>query len=167
MILCSINDKKDFMNKLLAGDCFHSFLLKEVSISGFVPLSIDGRINTAFFSPQDSEAAHFLEEKYACWSDIRPICFDFMKGKRTPTHFQFILYLKSEALHQLLAKEQLTKDSAMIQNLVCNIKYEQGKITLTSAVDYSGFTLDKQAEHLWDRTLMKFLTRKQISYTLE
>ena len=155
------------MNKLLAGDCFHSFLLKEASIFGFVPLSIDGRINTAFFSTEDADSARFLEEEYACWSDIRPICFDFIKGKRTPTRFQFILYLKSEALHQLLTKEQLTKDSAMIQNLVLNIKYEQGKITLTSAVDYSGFTLDKQAEHLWDQTIMKFLTRKQISFTLE
>lgn len=167
MILCSINDKKDFMNKLLTGDCFHSFLLKEASISGFVPLSIDGRINAAFFSTEDADSARFLEEEYACWSDIRPICFDFIKGKRTPTRFQFILYLKSGVLQQLLTKEQLTKDSAMIQNLVLNIKYEQGKITLTSAVDYSGFTLDKQAEHLWDQTIMKFLTGKQISYTLE
>ena len=167
MILCSINDKKDFMNKMLTGDCFHSFLLKEASISGFVPLSIDGRINAAFFSTEDADSARFLEEEYACWSDIRPICFDFIKGKRTPTRFQFILYLKSGVLQQLLTKEQLTKDSAMIQNLVLNIKYEQGKITLTSAVDYSGFTLDKQAEHLWDQTIMKFLTGKQISYTLE
>ena len=167
MILCKITDKKDFMNKLLAGDCFYSFLLKEASICSFVPFSIDGRINTSFFSTEDSDSAHFLEEEYACWSDIRSICFDFIKGKRTPTRFQFILYLKSDAVNQLLTKEELTKDSAMIQNLVVNIKYEQGNITLTSGVDYSGFTLDKQAEHLWDQTFMKFLTQKQISYTLE
>ena len=61
MILCRINDKKDFMNKLLATDCFHSFLLKEASICGFVPFSIDGRINTSFFSTEDSDSAHFLE----------------------------------------------------------------------------------------------------------
>ena len=36
-----------------------------------------------------------------------------------------------------------------------------------SGVDYSDFILDKQAEHLWDQTFMKFLTQKQISYTLE
>lgn len=167
MILCSISDKKDFMNKLLAGDCFYSFLLKEASISGFVPLLIDGRINTAFFSSEDADSAHFLEEEYACWSDIRPICFDFIKGKRTPTRFQFILYLKSDAVNQLLAKEQLTKESVMVQNFVLNIKYEQGTINITSGVNYSAFTLDKQAEQLWDRTLMKFLNQKQISYTLE
>lgn len=167
MILCKITDKKDFMNKLLAGDCFYSFLLKEASISGFVPLQIDGRINTAFFSAEDTDSAHFLAEEYACWSDIRPMCFDFIKGKRTPTRFHFILYLKSEALSQLLLKQQLTKENSMVRNLVLNIKYEQGAITITSGVDYSSFTLDKQAEHLWDQTVMKFLSQKQIAYTIE
>lgn len=167
MILCKITDKKDFMHKFLAGDCFYSFLLKEASISGFVPMQIDGRINASFFAADDPEASRFLSEEYACWSDIRPICFDFIKGKRTPTRFQFVLYLKSEATNQLLLKDNLTKEDSLVQNLVLNIKYEQGVITLTSGVDYSAFTLDKQAEHLWDQTLMKFLTQKQIAYTME
>ena len=167
MILCKITDKKDFMNKFLAGDCFYSFLLKDASILGFVPLQIEGRINKAFFSEEDPDAAHFLLEEYASWSDIRPICFDFIKGKRTPTRFQFVLYLKSDALNQLLLKENLTKESSLVQNLILNIKYEQGEISITSGVDYSSFTLDKQAEHLWDQTLMKFLNQKQIAYTIE
>lgn len=167
MILCSINDKKDFMNKFLAGDCFYSFLLKEASITGFVPMQIDGRINTSFFEAEDPEAARFFKEEFASWADIRPFCFDFIKGKRTPTRFHFVLYLNSEASNQLLTKEHLTKEASMIQNLVLNIKYEQGRITLVSGVDYSSFTLDKQAENLWDKTVMKFLSHKQISYTLE
>lgn len=167
MILCKITDKKDFMNKLLAGDCFYSFVVKEASIMGFVPFQIDGRINTAFFSGEDSDAALFLSEEYARWEDIRPICFDLIKGKRTPTRFQFILYLKQEAVGQLLNKEQLTKESSFVQHFVINIRFEQGEISLTTAVDYSSFTLDKQAEHLWDQTMMKFLSGKQIAYTLK
>ena len=167
MILCKITDKKDFMNKLLAGDCFYSFTLKEASILGFLPISIDGRVNSSFFSENDTEAIHYLEEEYAKWEDVRPICFDLIKGKRTPTRFQFILYLKQSSAEQLLAKENLTKETSFIRNFVLNIRFEQGIITLTSAVDYSDFTLDKQAEQLWDQSIMKFLTQKQISYTLE
>lgn len=167
MILCKITDKKDFMNKLLTGDCFYSFLVKEASITGFVPFQIDGRINTAFFSDEDPDAAHFLSEEFAQWEDIRPICFDLIKGKRTPTRFQFILYLKKEAVDQLMTKEHLTRETSFVQNFVLNIRFDQGMVTLTTAVDYFSFTLDKQAEHLWDQTLMKFLSGKQISYTME
>ena len=107
MILCKITDKKDFMNKLLAGDCFYSFLLKEASITGLIHFQLDGRINTAFFSEEDPDAPHFLSDAFAKWEDVRPICFDLIKGKRTPTRFQFILYLKKDAVDQLLHKEQL------------------------------------------------------------
>lgn len=166
MILCKLTDKKDFINKLLAGDCFYSFLLKEASITGFVPFQIDGRINTSFFSEDDPETARFLSEEYAQWEDIRPICFDLIKGKRTPTRFQFILYLKKDATDQVLGKEKLTRDSAMVRHFVLNIRFEQGEMTLTTAVDYSSFTMDKQAEQLWDQALMKFLSGKQINYTM-
>lgn len=166
MILCKITDKKDFINKLLAGDCFYSFLLKEAIINGFVPFQIDGRINTSFFSDEDPDAAHFLSGEYAQWEDIRPICFDLIKGKRTPTKFQFILYLKNEAADQVLFKEHMTRDSAFVRHFVLNIRFEQGEMTLTTAVDYSAFTMDKQAEHLWDQALMKFLSGKQINYTI-
>ena len=167
MLLCKITDKKDFMNKLLTGDCFYSFVLKEASILGFLPFSIDGKVNPAFFSQEDSDATHHLEEEYAKWEDARPFCFDLIKGKRTPTRFQFVLYLKKSALEQLLMKENLSKETSCIQNFVLNIRFEQGVITLTSAVDYTTFTLDKQAEQLWDQSLMKFLNKKEISYTLD
>lgn len=166
MILCKITDKKDFMNKLLGGDCFYSFLLKEASIHSFIPFWLDGRINTAFFSEDDPDAAHYSGEEFTRWEDVRPICFDMIKGKRTPTRFQFILYLKKEAVEQVLAKEQMTIEEALVQHFVLNVRFEQGELTLTTAVDYSSFTLDKQAEYLWDQSLMKFLSGKQISYTL-
>lgn len=167
MILCKITDKKDFMNKLLGGDCFYSFLLKEASILGLIPFQLDGRLNTAFFTEDDAEAAHFLSDEFVKWEDIRPTCFDLIKGKRTPTRFQFILYLKKDAATQVLSKEELTMESALIRHFVLNVRFEQGEITLTTAVDYSAFTLDKQAEHLWDQALMKFLSGKHISYILD
>ena len=166
MILCKITDKKNFMSKLLTEDCFHSFLIKEASISGFVSIHIDGRINTGFFSDDDPDKARLLTQEYASWSNMQKMCFDFIKGKRTPTRFHFVLYLKSEAVKQLLAKEGLTKEQTFVQNFVLNIKYEQGTITLTPAVNYASFTLDKQAEQLWDRSIIKFLTGKQIPYTI-
>lgn len=164
MILCKIKDKKDFMGKLLAGESFDSFLLKEASIHGFVPYRIDGHINKAFFRVEDDDSASFLAYEYAQWKDIRPVCFDLIKGKRTPTRFTFVLYLKPEAMNSMFEKAGITLENSLVQNLILNIRFEQGEMSITTGVDYSEFTLDKQAEQLWDTTTRKFLDKKEIAY---
>lgn len=164
MILCKIKDKKDFMGKLLAGETFDSFLLKEASIHSFVPYLIDGHINKAFFGDTSDDSSVFTAYEYAQWKDIRPICFDLIKGKRTPTKFVFVLYLKPEAMTAMFDKAGISSTESLVQNLILNIRFEQGEMSITTAVDYSGFTLDKQAEQLWDTTTRKFLDRKEISY---
>ena len=164
MILCKIKDKKDFIGKLLAGECFDSFLLKEASIHGFVPFQIDGHINKGFFPTDDPEYTDKTAYEYAKWKDIRPICFDLIKGKRTPTKFAFVLYLKPEAMHAMFEKAGISLDNSLVQNLILNIRFEQGEMSIVTGVDYSGFTLDKQGEQLWDSTTKKFLDKKEIAY---
>lgn len=166
MILCKLKDKKDFMAKLLAGECFDSFLLKEASIHGFIPFSLDGHVNKAFFQSEDSDTSSYLAYEYVQWKDVRPICFDLIKGKRTPTKFMFVLYLKPEAMNSMLEKAGLSAQNSLVQNLILNIRFEQGEMSITTGVDYSGFTLDKQAEQLWDNTTGKFLDKKEISYEM-
>ena len=164
MILCKIKDKKDFIGKLLTGECFDSFLLKEASIHGFVPFQIDGHINKGFFDADDPDSADKLAYEYTRWKDIRPICFDLIKGKRTPTKFMFVLYLKPEAANAMFEKAGISMENSMVQNLILNIRFEQGEMTITTGVDYLGFTLDKQGEQLWDTTARKFLAKKEIAY---
>lgn len=164
MILCKIKDKKDFIGKLLASECFDSFLLKEASIHGFVPYQIDGHINKSFFHGDDLNTNGYLAYEYAQWKDIRPVCFDLIKGKRTPTKFMFVLYLKPEAVNAMFEKAGLSLENSLVQNLILNIRFEQGEMSITTGVDYSGFTLDKQGEQLWDTTTRKFLDKKEIEY---
>ena len=164
MILCKITDKKDFMGKLLTGDSFDSFLLKEASIHSFVPYLIDGHINKAFFSDETDNTNAFTAYEYAQWKDIRPVCFDLIKGKRTPTRFMFVLYLKHDAMNAMFDKAGISASESLVQNLILNIRFEQGEMSIITGVDYSGFTLDKSAEQLWDTTTIKFLDKKEISY---
>ena len=113
---------------------------------------------------EDADAASFLDYDYAQWKDIRPVCFDLIKGKRTPTKFTFVLYLKPEALSAMFEKAGISQQDSLVQNLILNIRFEQGEMSITTGVDYSGFTLDKQAEQLWDSTTRKFLDKKEIAY---
>lgn len=164
MILCKITDKKVFMAKLLAGETFDSFLLKEASIHSFVPYLIDGHINHAFFSDESEDSVTFTTYEYAQWKDIRSICFDLIKGKRTPTKFMFVLYLKPEAMMAMFDKAGISASESLVQNLILNIRFDQGEMNITTGIDYSGFTLDKSAEQLWDATTLKFLDKKEIAY---
>lgn len=152
------------MAKLLAGECFDSFLLKEASIHSFVPYLIDGHINKAFFGDDTADATAFTTYEYTQWKDIRPICFDLIKGKRTPTRFMFVLYLKPEAMNAMFDKAGILASDSLVQNLILNIRFEQGEMSIITGVDYSGFTLDKSAEQLWDTTTIKFLDKKEIAY---
>ena len=152
------------MAKLLTGETFDSFLLKEAAIYGFVPYRIDGHINKAFFSDQSEEDTAFTSYEYVQWKDIRTVCFDLIKGKRKPTKFIFVLYLKPEAMSAMFEKAEFSATESLVKNLIFNIRFEQGEMSITTGIDYSGFTLDKQAEQLWDTTARKFLDKKEIAY---
>ena len=164
MILCKIKDKKDFMGKLLTSESFDSFLLKEATVYGFVPYQIDGHINKAFFDTAESDTSSFLTYEYAQWKDIRPVCFDLIKGRRTPTKFIFVLYLKPEAVNAMFEQAGISSTDSLVQNLILNIRFDQGEMNITTGIDYYGFTLDKSAEQLWDATTLKFLDKKEIAY---
>ncbi len=164
MILCKITDKKDFMGKLLTSDCFDSFLLKEASLHTFVSFQIDGHINKAFFQTMETEQDTSFTYEYSQWKDIRPFCFDLIKGKRTPTKFTFILYLKPEAMNAMFEQADISFANSLIQNLVLNIRFEHGEMTITTGVDYTDFTMEKQAQQLWDQTTTKFLYKKGIVF---
>ena len=76
----------------------------------------------------------------------------------------FILYLKPEAMNSMFEKAGISLENSMVQNLIFNIRFEQGEMSITTAIDYSGFTMDKQGEQLWDTTARKFLDKKAIAY---
>ena len=67
-------------------------------------------------------------------------------------------------MNSMFEKAGISAFNSLVQNLILNIRFEQGEMSITTAVDYSGFTLDKQAEQLWDTTARKFLDKKEISY---
>jgi hypothetical protein len=64
----------------------------------------------------------------------------------------------------MFEKAGISMENSMVQNLILNIRFEQGEMTITTGVDYLGFTLDKQGEQLWDTTARKFLDKKEIAY---
>lgn len=162
MILCKITDLKDFMGKLLNTDCFDSFLLGEAILHTGNSFVIDGHVNFDFYTEEERQDPQIVPYDFVEWKASRSVCFELIKGKRTPTSFQFVFYLKPEAMKQVL--EHAGYSDAVVRQMVLNIKYDSNGLTLTTGIAYHVFTMDKQPDTLWDNAARKFLLKKEISF---
>lgn len=160
MIGIQIKELKDFMGKLLKSECFDSFLLEEALISTSATYTIDGKINADFYTPEEKQDTDCLAHEFLAWKDIRPLCFDLIKGKRTPLNFKFVLQLMPEYWHALMP------DDTSVKAAVLTIKYDGSVLTLVTGISYHTFVLDKTPDRLWDSSVEKFLDKKDIKYEL-
>ncbi|MBP3579556.1 MAG: hypothetical protein J6K15_15740 [Lachnospiraceae bacterium] len=154
MISLKILEMNRFMGKLLKGETFDGFLLKE----GFLRTNIEYRFQGQLFAEYfDTEEQAKLEEKYVYWGELRPTVFELIKGKKTPLAFSFTLLLTKNDTTQLLARRQVNvgEDSP---SLFLQIRFEHGTGHMVTGTARNVFTLDKSLEEAWDaevRQLMK------------
>ncbi|MCI8985697.1 MAG: hypothetical protein HFI60_07070 [Lachnospiraceae bacterium] len=104
MIALKITNVKQFMGKLLGGEDFDSFLLEEATISTYNTFHIDGHQNRDFYTSEEWEDKEMRPYDFTKWKTIRPVCFDLIKGRRTPAAFQFVLHLIPEYVASVLKK---------------------------------------------------------------
>lgn len=162
MLALKIIDIKDFMNKLLIGGVFDRFSFVEASITTFNTFTIDGKLHYDFFDT-DTKAA-FLENstEYSMWHDMKSYCFSIIRGRRTPLNFRIVFELSHEQVQSLLRNENHIADIP-VRSFYLNIQYKNQTLLCTTGVSYTSFSLDKRLEHLWDDSLVTFLSSHQIS----
>lgn len=163
MTALQISSVKQFMNHLLAAETFDSFLLEEAVISTANTFTIDGHVNREFYQNDEDAHAQNLPE-FRPWRELKSLCFDLIKGRRTPLFFRFVLHLKPETASSLLEKEGCETDLSQLKALVLTIRYDGSKAVLTTGTAFHTFVPSKEPDAIWDRTLKKFLDSKGISY---
>lgn len=175
MLALRITSMKNFMSRLLASDTFDCFLLEEAVISTANTFTIDGRVNQDFFDEDDRAAMNSgtlsasgqiptFKREFRPWSEIKGLCFDLIKGKRTPLFFRFVLHLMPEKADALLAKENCDADPSQIKALVLNIRYDGSNAILTTGTSFYTFVPSKEPDAIWDKALMRYLEGKGIEY---
>lgn len=164
MIALNIPEIKDFMNKLLCSETFDHFLLQEAVILNNMTWSLDGRLNTEFYSAEELETSGLDQLSFLPFSKVRPQCFNLIKGKHTPTYFKFVFLLSPANLARTLAQTQSSFTADDITGMFLNLKFQQGKLLLTTGISYRIFSADKSLEHEWDRLIQRFLKNHEISF---
>ena len=163
MTALQITSMKSFMNRLLASESFDIFLLEEAVIGTASTFTIDGHINKDFYREAGGEEPVGLLE-FRPWSEMRSLCFDLIKGKRTPLFFRFTLQLMPEKAAALLRQENCDVDPSQVKALALNIRYDGSKAVLTTATALHTFLPSKEPDTIWDRAMTKFMDREGISY---
>lgn len=149
MTVIKIEEVKKFMGTLLNSDTFDGFLCKGAEVVSNCTYSVDGRLNSGFFDEKP-------EREYALYSEIRPVLFELIKGKRTPVKISLILMKNRDDESEKESPEN------MVSSKYLNIHFEKGELNISTGVSYSGFTLSKSGEYEWDNEAQALLKRLQI-----
>lgn len=160
MLALEIASTKNFMKHLLSGDTFDDFLLEECTISTGNTYTIDGHMNMDFF-PADERDSGAIPYAFRPWSELKSLCFDLIKGKYTPVFFKFVLQWKPERADELTNG---LADARHMKALVLNIRYDNGKVILTTGTSYHTFVPNREIDLAWDHYLCNYLEEKGIGY---
>lgn len=159
-----IKELKNFMTKLLATDIFDCFLLAEATITTYNTFVIDGHMVKEFFTGDVNDDATLSLQEFSEWKDMRSLCFDLIKGKRTPVNFKFILHLKSELIENILKQGESALSLSDIKSFVLNLKYDGSSLTCITGTAFHNFIPDKTPDRLWDEYVTEFFIEKEISF---
>lgn len=166
MIALSILDVKEFMNILLRTDTFDSFLLREGSITTCMSYRLDGRAKADFFSPEDEGYGLVSQESHVPFSLVRPVCFDIIKGKRTPSSFQFVFQLSSKNQQRTVSSIHSSFSSEEVSGMYLNLKYQNQQLVCTTGISCHIFSMDKSLEQAWDDMVQLFFRKRHIAFEI-
>ena len=146
MISLKILEMNRFMVKLLKGESFDGFLLKEGFLRTSMEYRFQGRLFPDYFDTEEQEK---YQEEYMFWGELKPFVFELVKGKRTPLAFSFTLLLTKNDTTELLARRSLNvgEDSP---SLFLQIRFEHGTGRIITGTARNIFTLDKSLDEAWD-----------------
>ena len=159
-----IKDVKNFMGKLLGSESFDSFLLAEGTIATYNTFIIDGHMVKEFFTGDVNDDNNLPPYEFSEWKTMRSLCFDLIKGKRTPVNFKLVLHLKPEIISQILEKGDSAVSASDVKAFVLNIKYDGSVLTCITATAFHSFLPDKTPDRQWDEYVTLFLASKAIDF---
>ena len=161
MIALEITDIGDFMKKFLIQNVFDQFYLLEGEVATFSTFRMEGRLNDVWYMSDETELLQ--NRQWSMWSDMKPVAFLLMKGKKLPVSFRFVLQLSDTNTDWLLNKYHMEDLKEQIGGLYLNIRYQDKKLVCVTGLSFKTFVMDKTLEHLWDDTARQFMKQSGIS----
>lgn len=152
------------MNCLLVKDTFDNFLLEDATITTYNTFTIDGHIQSDFYSVDELEA--LPDKTLSTWGIIKPHCFNLIKGSKLPLRFKIVLKASASYTEKLLNDNPCGLSLKDIGGLYINVRYDShrtltGDDSATASLDCISmaslniFSMDKTLEKTWDSICTK------------
>ena len=159
-----ITETGNFMTKLLSGGSFDSFLLEEASLNMQVTWLLDGKINRSFYSNEEWEDESLHPYPLIAWSEVRGHFRELIRGKKAPASLSIVLQLRPDHCEKILDAHGFPRLKDSVGAMVLNIRYDGTEVSLVTGIALKSFTLDKNADRIWDETMEKFLVSREIGF---
>ena len=159
MISVRILEMNRFMGKLLKGENFDAFLLKEGFLRTGMEYRFNGRVFPEYFDTEEQERH---TEDYTYWGEVKPFVFELVKGKRTPLAFSFTLLLAKNDTTEFLARRSVNVGED-VPSLFLQVRFEHGVGRMITGTARNMFTLDKSLEEAWDLEVRQLLKAMELA----
>ena len=174
MLMLKITDVKAAMKKLLSESetVFDAFLLSEAVIKMGVTFSIDGHINSEFYSQDELESLRAESESHGWeyddtltrWVNVKSHVFSIIKGHKTPQNFSIVFYLSRENCRKFYSGLSLPDGFMLPSGLMLHLKYDGSSLFAVTGTAYPGFNPDKTVDKAWDSMVKRFLDSHSIAF---
>ncbi|MBD5135985.1 MAG: hypothetical protein HDT39_08490 [Lachnospiraceae bacterium] len=155
MVSEQITNIKDFMNKLLIGTDFDIFHVTDIHITTFNTFHIDGHIMKDFYDKEEYESLGC--PVISKWSDLKPLCYQIIKGHNTPLNFKIIFKMPDSIVIDIIDKNQLDIPYESITGFFLNIKYDNSSLSYVTGTSLNIFDPGREAEHAFDKFISDFI----------
>ena len=89
---------------------------------------------------------------------------ELIRGKKAPASLSIVLQLRPDLCAKILTAQGYQQLLDSIGAMVLNIRYDGTEVTLVTGIALKSFTLDKNADRIWDETMEKFLASREIGF---
>lgn len=161
MLALTFSSLKEATSHLFAQTTFDCFDVLEASISSYINFSMDGHLNTSFFD--DSSESEECQSRFCSWKRLRPVCFSIIKGKQPPISFQISLFLDVNNIRTVFPEADVTANPD-IEGFIIRFSYKNKSLSLSTGTVFFNFSMDRDSEHWWDRTIRKWITNIGLSF---
>lgn len=165
MIILSIPNIKHFMSNLFVKETFDSWLVSDITITTHNTFCINGQLNLSFFDYEEQK--QLQNREYSAWKLLRPVCFGIIRGNKSPSFMKLVFQLPEDETNRLIGESSSSYAPEDVNGLFINIKYEHGKLVITTGSSLRTFVPDRSLDECFEQYLRAFLTQNEIEYDMD
>ncbi len=165
MTALEMDDQRSATSALFVRDTFDAWLLRDAQITTFNSFTIDGHIRQGYYSEEELEEKQI--EEFSYWKQIRPICYELIKGKKLPESFRITLQCAPDEEAVFLSQAGLELRGEDITGLYLNFRYENSRLRIVTGTATALFLPDKRLDLAWDDYVKAYMKETGLSYIEE